>query len=284
MGDKSVALLFSASADRDENVTSIVLVVEDFDAATQRKLYEGSEWWTSLATSSDFELFGLRKAGSVVRWSGTGWRPESLGPEHYTRLRQAHDGSVLALGFDGHTCFRTTSGWRTSPTGSVATFHDAGHVDGQAQFICGSEGTLASYSKGGWRRIDLGIRQTFRGIHVSPNGELRLAGEQGQCLRVRGNKVVELRAPEAPYFSVCAFRDRFYWGNSSGVCVEENGQIVPFARTHFAGELVSDGEFLYVAGTDSAWRFDGDSWRRLTLRFDDSYFLVGPSAHGPGRT
>ncbi len=95
-------------------------------------------------------------------------------------------------------------------------------------------------------------------------------------LRIANEEAVEIEPADATtHLAVRTYNGKAYWGDEGGIGVEKGNAIVPLeVETGTASDIRIDGDYLYVAGTDSAWRFDGKKWKSLSLEYDNGFKLA----------
>jgi hypothetical protein len=273
MFGRRAAILFLVADPDFVNTVSLVFETEDFAPDRTRNLLVTGEWLMSLSASRNADLFALQATTVAWRHSRDGWFREDLGEISQRRFWAGPADRLLSVGARGSAL--QYDGFRWNPLAveaDVQYFDVHGHPD-HGVFACGEPGALHRLSDDRWRPVELNRGDRFRGIDVAPDGTVRLASDDGVCIRVADGEITELKAPDMTFFSVRRYRDRYFWGAETGVFVEQANELVPFRETGFASDLRSDGDFLYVAGAGTAWRFDGAEWKVLTLRYDAGFFL-----------
>ena len=183
-------------------------------------------------------------------------------------------GRQLVVGTEG-TAFRLSgSGWQAIQPIVPVEYLDVHGQPAHGIDVCGEFGSLHRLAGTSWQPVDLQRNDQLYGVDVAADGVVRVAGDAGTCLRVAQEEVLELEAPMQTHLAVRSFRGDAYWGNESGLFVETGDRFDPVEDTGIASDLRTDGEFLYVSGIDTAWRFDGRAWKTLTLVYDDGFRLV----------
>ncbi len=274
MGGNRAAILYLL-ADPDYTTTvSLIFLVQDFDADSADNTVMTDEWLMSLTAAPSGQLFALEATNRIWRRDQTQWTQERISDHSLRKLWGGAPGGPLVVGSDGMAYRYNGARWQAiSPLAPVQYFDVHGNAK-HGIHACGEQGTLHRLAGATWQPQELNRGERFRGIDVAPDGTIRLAGDDSLCLRVADEEMTEIEASETTYFAVRSFKGKVYWGDEAGVYVETGDEMDPYEETGIAWDMQTDDNFLYVAGTDTAWRFDGEDWKTLTLIFDRGFRLV----------
>lgn len=274
MGGNRVAVLFLLSDATYAVTLSVIFVVDDFDPATARGILLTSEWLMSLSAAPTGQLFALEATTWVWRYDGTDWTRDRVGPENLRRIWAKDAGGPIVFGTEGAAYRLEGATWVPIPPLAPVQYLDLHGRPDTGLYICGGNGSLHRLGATGWVPLELYRGGQFRGIEVAPDGTIRLAGDEGTCLRIAGEEVVEIENSGHTQFTVRSYKGETYWGDEVGVYIERDTVLEPFEPTGIGYDLRTDTDFLYLAGTDTAWRFDGRSWKTLRLVYDGGFRLV----------
>jgi len=263
-----VAILFLLSDADYVTTVSVIFVVENFDPKKARGVLVTSEWLMALSAAPSGELFSLEATTWIWRYAGTNWTRDKVSEKSLRQVWAEDAGGVITVGTDGVAYRLVGSQWQPiTPLGS----NEYLDVHGQPKhgiYACGEMGTIHRLVGSVWQSLE-----THR--HDRLRGKIRVAGDDGVCLRIANEEVTEMTTTaDMTYLAVRSFNGKAYWGDEAGLNVETADALQPFEDTGIASDLRTDGEFLYVAGIDTAWRFDGRRWKTLTLVYDDGLRLI----------
>ncbi|MFO1144825.1 MAG: hypothetical protein U1E59_21090 [Amaricoccus sp.] len=253
---------------------SIIFVVEDFKPVTARSILLSDEWLMSLSAAPSDELFALQATTRIWRFTDAGWSQADVSEDSLRRIWAKHPDGPIAVGGNGVAYRLRGDTWQPIPPVAQVQYFDAHGGPRQGVFACGDQGTLHRLDAAGWQMLELHRHDQFRGLDVAPDGTIRLAGDGGVCLRVADEEVNELAGSDATYFAVRSFKGHVYWGDEMQVYVEKADTLEPFKDTGIGLDFRADSNYLYVAGVDTAWRFDGNTWKSLTLVYDTAGFRL----------
>ncbi|RWP28897.1 hypothetical protein [Mesorhizobium sp.] len=275
MGGAKVAILFLLSDADYATTVSVIFIVDNFDPKTARGILVTTEWLMALSAAPSGELFALEATTWIWRHAGTDWTRDKVSQKSLRQVWAEDSGGPIAVGTDGVAYRLVRSQWQPiAPLGSTEYLDVHGHPK-HGIYACGEMGTIHQLVGTGWQPLEVHRHDRLRGIDVAPDGKIRVAGDEGVCLRIMNEEVTEIAATtEMTYLAVRTFKGRAYWGDEAGVNVETADALQNFEDTGIASDLRTDGEFLYVAGIDTAWRFDSHRWKRLTLVYDHGLRLV----------
>lgn len=274
MGGGRAAMLFLLADPDYVTTVSVVFVTDGFTPEGSRQVLLTAEWLTSLSAAPSGELFALEATTTIWRMRGAEWTRDTIAEIDQRRVWAKAPGGPIAIGANG-TAYRLDGQvWQPVPPIGDSQYFDAHALPGLPVHACGDWGTLHRLESDGWHPIETNCGERFRGLDVAADGTIRLAGDNGVCLRLRQGEAVRLAGSDLTCFAVRSFRDRVYWGDEAGLYIEEGDDIIPFAGTDIVYDLRTDNDFLYLASVGTAWRFDGDSWKTLTLIYDGGFRLV----------
>jgi hypothetical protein len=274
LGGNRTAILFLLSDADYVTTVSLVFEVEDFEPTRARGILFMDDWLMSLSAAPSGELFALEATKSIWRYAGADWTQTRVSEESLRRVWAKDSGGPIVVGGEGHGYRLQGRSWQLIPPIAPIQYFD---VHGEARhgiYACGDRGTLHRFTGSTWQPVELHRHDQFRGLDVAPDGTIRLAGDNGVCLRVADDEITEIESSGLTYFSVRSFKGRSYWGDEAGVYVEAGDDLDPFEETGIGSDLRTDGDYLYVAGTDTAWRFDGKTWKTLSLVYDAGFRLT----------
>ncbi|MGB8815320.1 MAG: hypothetical protein WCC57_19250 [Paracoccaceae bacterium] len=274
MGNGKAAILFVLSDADYVTVVSVIFVVENFDPATAREVLLTSEWLMALSAAPSGELYALEATTWIWRYAGDVWSRDKVSEKSLRQVWAKNAGGPITVGVDGIAYRLEGSVWQPiSPIQSVDYLDVHAHPL-HGLYVCGDLGAVHRLSATGWQPLELHRHDRFHGIEVAPDGAIRVAGDDGVCLRIANDEVTEIKTAKMTHFAVRSFKGKTYWGNEIGITVEKGDVLEPFEDTEIASDLRTDGSYLYAAGTDTAWRFDSEKWKTLTLVYDDGFRLV----------
>lgn len=272
-GDRS-AILFLVSDDDFVTTVSLVFTVDGFEANTAAGILITDDWLMSLSAAPDGELFALEATVWAWRYRGTSWTRERLSDTDLETIWAEHPSGPIAVGSRGQVLRLAGASWTAMNAPAALQYID---IHGDARhgiYVCGELGTVHQIANNDLQPIDIQRNDTLNGIDVAPDGTIRVAGDDGICLSIANDQVFEIEAPPATYLAVRSFKGSAYWGGETGLFVENSGRLDPAGNTLIASDLRVDANFLYVAGTDTAWRFDGRAWKSLRLVYDAGFRLI----------
>lgn len=269
-GADRCALLFELATREHDLSYSIVFEVDHFDPGTQRQIMKLDDWLISLASPSVENLFALEVGRDVWRYRGGAWTSQRVSQNLMQRLWSQNDSLTLLVGDDGLSWAFDGTAWAPLKSDRPFRLRDVHGPSRDLIHCVGSFGTLQRLSGDGWEAIDLPMEDDLWGVHVTPSGVIRVAGNNGTCLRIFNEEVIELEAPKNRFFCVHQFQGETYWGDSQyGIYREQGNALVPFYPTGTGWDMRADAEFLYAVGDGMAWRFDGLKWNSLRLDYAD---------------
>ncbi|MBZ9661765.1 hypothetical protein LB523_22200 [Mesorhizobium sp. ESP-6-4] len=275
LSGNKVAILFLLSDADYVTTVSVIFVVENFDPKKSRGALVTSEWLMALSAAPSGELFALEATTWIWRYAGTTWTRDKVSDKSLRQVWAEDAGGPITVGTDGVAFRLVGPRWQAiTPLGSNEYLDIHGHRK-HGIYACGEMGTLHRLMGAGWQSLETHRHDQLRGIDVAPDGKIRVAGDDGVCLRIANDEITEITATaDMTYLSVRTFNGNAYWGDEAGLNIEKANALLPFEDTGIASDLRTDGEFLYVAGIDTAWRFDGRRWKTLTLVYDDGLRLI----------
>lgn len=275
LGDGRSAILYLLSDADYVTTVSAIFVVENFNPRTARGALVTSEWLMALSAAPSGELFALEATTWIWRYAGANWTRDKISQQSLRQVWAGDTGGPIAVGTDGVAYRLVGQQWQAiTPLGS----NEYLDIHGQAQhgvYACGDMGTVHRLEGTGWRPLELHRHDRLRGIDVAADGKIRVAGDDGTCLRIANEEATEIEAAaDMTYLAVRSFKGKAYWGDEAGLNIETADALEQFEDTGIASDIRTDGDFLYVAGIDTAWRFDGKKWKTLTLVYDDGLRLI----------
>ncbi|RUW21235.1 hypothetical protein EN858_19045 [Mesorhizobium sp. M4B.F.Ca.ET.215.01.1.1] len=275
LSGNKVAILFLLSDADYVTTVSVIFVVENFDPKKARGALVTSEWLMALSAAPSGEMFALEATTWIWRYAGTNWTRDKVSEKSLRQVWAEDAGGVITVGTEGVAYRMVGQQWLPiSPLGSNEYLDVHGHPK-HGIYACGEMGTIHRLVGTGWQPLETHRHDRLRGIDIAPDGKIRVAGDDGVCLRIANEEITEMTAAgDMTYLSVRSFNGKAYWGDEAGLNVESADALQPFEDTGIASDLRTDGEFLYVAGIDTAWRFDGKRWKTLTLVYDDGLRLI----------
>lgn len=274
MGDGKVAILFLLSDDDYETTVSVIFIVDNFDPTTARGVLFTSEWLTSLSASPSGELFALEATVWIWRYAGAGWTRDRIGDQSMRQVWAADPGGAITVGAEGAAYRQVGSGWQPITPISNDEYMDIHGHPKHGIYACGDMGVVHKLVGGTWQPLEVHRHDMFYGIDVAADGTIRVSGEDGVCLRIANEEVTEIEPVTAlTHLAVRTYKGKGYWGDEVGINIENGDALAAFEDTGIASDLRSDGDFLYAAGIDAAWRFDGKEWKTLTLVYEDGFRL-----------
>jgi hypothetical protein len=274
MGGGAAAILFLLS-DADYSTTvSVVFVVKNFDPSTARCILLTTEWLMALSATKSGKLYALEATTWIWRYSGADWTRDKVSQKSLRQVWAKDPDGPITVGADGVAYRLEGALWQPIRPIHIAEYFDVHADPSHGMYACGQQGAVHRLTAAGWQPVELHRHDQFRGIEVATDGTIRVAGDDGACLRVINDEVIELTSSATTHFAVRSFKGNTYWGDELGVNIERGDILEPFADTEIASDLRTDGSHLYVAGTDTAWRFDGKNWKTLTLDYEEGLRLV----------
>lgn len=274
MGRGRAAMLFLLADPDYVTTVSVVFVTDGFTPEGARQVLVTSEWLMSLSATPSGELFALEATTTIWRLRGAEWTRDNIAPTDLRRVWAKAPEGPIAVGADGTAWRLVGQLWQPVPPIDDNQYFDAHARPGLPIHACGDWGALHRLENGGWQPIETNCGDRFRGLDVAFDATIRLAGDDGLCLRLRRGEAVALTGTDMTCFAVRSFKGNAYWGDEAGLYIETGDEIVPFAGTDIVYDLRTDEEFLYLAGAGTAWRFDGDSWKTLRLIHEGGFRLV----------
>lgn len=275
MGGGRVAILFLLSDSDYLTTISVIFVVDDFEPGKARGLLVSSEWLVALSASPSGELFALEATTWIWRYAGTDWTRDKISQKSLRQVWAADPAGAIAVGVEGTAYRLVGSVWQPVPPITEADYLDVHGHPKHGIYACGGMGSVHRLANDAWRPLELHRHDQFRGIDVAEDGAIRLAGDEGVCLRISNEEATEIEAQAGmTYLAVRTFKGKAYWGDETGVNIEKDDALLPFEDTEIASDLRTDEDYLYAAGTNAAWRFDGRTWKTLTLEYDNGFRLV----------
>lgn len=275
LSDGKTAILFLLSDADYVTTVSAIFIVENFDPRKARGFLITSEWLMALSASPSGELFALEATTWIWRYAGANWTRDKVSQQSLRQVWAEDTGGPITVGTDGVAYRLAGQQWQAiTPLASNEYLDVHGHPK-HGIYACGEMGTIHQLVGTGWRPLELHRHDRLRGIDVAPDGKIRVAGDDGVCLRIANDEMIEIAAAaDMTYLSVRSFKGEAYWGDEAGLNIETANALQHFKDTGIASDLRTDGDFLYVAGIDTAWRFDGRKWKTLTLVYDDGLRLI----------
>jgi hypothetical protein len=274
-GDGRAAVLFETGTIDHAIAYSLIWQTTDFTPETTTRLLLVDDWLVSLTGGLPQGLHALEVGRTVWSLSDADWASEKVASAMMNRLWQ-HQGEIYLFGHKGR-CWRKSGSaeWVEIPSSGRSAIMDMHASPTGDVWAVGSNGLFQHLTSSGWVRQDLGLNLDFRGLHVASRNEQRIAGDDGFCARVKDGELIDLDNPGSTFFAVCQFQGVFYWGDSDfGIYKESGDKLEPFFGTDLGYDLRADDKYLYVVGTDRAWRFDGENWRFLRMKYDDGFRIV----------
>jgi hypothetical protein len=269
-GEDRCALLFELGTQEHDLAYSVVFEVSGFDPGTQRQIFKPNEWFISLTSPSVPNLFALEVGRDVWRYRNGAWTSEKVSKNPMQRLWSLSDGLTLLVGDDGLSWAFDGNAWAPLSPDRPYRLRDVHGPHRDLIHCVGQNGTVQQLIGSGWQAIDLPIEDDLWGVFVTPDGVIRAAGNNGTCIRIVDEEMIELEAPTSRFFSVHQFQGEFYWGDSEyGIYREQGDALVPFHPTGTGWDMRSDSSLLYAVGDGIAWRFDGKKWNSLLLDYAD---------------
>ena len=270
-GENRCALLWELGTQEHDVAYSLVFELTSFNPGTQRQIFKLAEWCISLASPRPNNLFVLEVGRTVWRYRDGAWTSKKVAKNLMQRLWSHGDGLTLLVGDDGRSWEFDGNAWSALKPDRQYRLRDVHGPHRDLVHCVGSNGTLQRLSGAGWQVIDLPIENDLWGVFVTPDGTVRACGNDGMCIRVVNEEMIELDAPRTRFFCVHQFQGAFYWGDSEyEIYREEGDQLVEFHPTGTGWDMRADADYLYVVGDGIAWRFDGKKWNSLALDFDGS--------------
>lgn len=271
-GDGGCAFLYELGTVDHDVAVSLVHETYGFDPSDTRRLLVAPEWFISLSAASATEIYALEVGRTVWQYDGSEWTTEKVANTMMKRLWVANPGMAFVFGYKGRAWRGSRSAWEAIEPAGRSPLNDMHGPDISRLWAVGNSGVLQRLTDSGWRREDAGTTVDFRGVHVSSKDEIRIAGDDGTCLRIANGELVDLENPGSTFFGVTEYKGRFYWGDSQfGVYVENGNVLEPFHDTDLGYDLRTDGDYLFVVGSDRCWRFDGETWKSLRLLYDGEF-------------
>ncbi|MBE1710986.1 hypothetical protein BFX40_28645 [Mesorhizobium sp. SEMIA 3007] len=273
MGNGRCAILFLLSDPDYASTISVVFVVDDFNPASARGILLTEDWLMSLTCSPSGELFALEATVWIWRYDGKEWRRTKISEIDLRRVWAKADVGPLVVGSEGRSYLLSGDRWIRLKGLPPVQFFDLHGDSKNGIHTCGEDGSLFKLVGQTWRPLELHRGDQFRGLDVAPDGSIRLAGDNGVCLQITTEEIVELETSGLTHFAVRSFHGKAYWGDEAGVYVQKGRVLDPLLDTEIGSDLRADHQFLYCAGADTAWRFDGKEWKTLTLVYDGGFRL-----------
>lgn len=275
MGGDRCAILFLVSDEDFLTTISLVFVVESFKADSAREVLFSEDWLMSLSATPSGELIALEATVWAWRYDGESWTRDRISEIDLETIWAEDPAGPIAVGSQGQVLRRSAGGdWAAIDAPTPVQYTDVHGNASHGVFVCGELGTIHRIVDNQLEPIDIHRQDLLNGIDVDPDGRIRVAGDNGACLRIVNEEIVALDAEDMTYLAVRTFRGAAYWGGETGVFIEDGLRLAPVGQTLIASDLRADASFLYVAGAEAAWRFDGSSWRSLRLVYEDGFRLV----------
>jgi hypothetical protein len=252
----------------------VIFIVSEFRPDVARGVLYAEEWLMSLSASPTGELFALEATHWIWRYARETWTRDKVSTSDLRTVWAKDLSGPLALGDDGAAVRLSDGRWTAIPSITKAGYNDVHGTPQHGLHAVGDFGTLHRLHEGSWRPVELHRQENLRGVQVASDGTIRIAGDDGACLRLVDSELVELESSGHTHFAVRSLHNKTYWGDEAGVYVEKGDKLELIKDTGIASDMRTDGEFLYVAGIDAAWRFDGKVWKHLRLVFDNGFRLV----------
>ncbi|RWO01968.1 hypothetical protein [Mesorhizobium sp.] len=270
-GRDHCALLFELGTQDHDLAYSVVFEVSSFAPGTQSQTLKLDEWLISLTSPSLTNLFALEVGRVIWRYSNGGWTSQKVTKNLMQRVWSYNDDLTLLVGDDGQSWAFDGNTWSALKADRRHRLRDVHGPRRDLIHCVGQLGTLQRLADNGWQAINLPIENDLWGVFVTPDGVVRACGNDGTCIRVVNEEMVELEAPKSRFFCVHQFQGEIYWGDSEyGIYRERGNQLVQFHPAGTGWDMRSDAEYLYLVGGGIAWRFDGKKWNSLQLDYDGS--------------
>lgn len=273
-GPNTCAILFETGDGDHDRTLSVIFEVEDFDPAKSRPIMVTDHWLFSLSATNKEDLSALEVGRDVWRGGLDSWTRRNAANWFCNRLWCHNPETTFLIGANGLSCRFNGTTYAPIKPGRNALLFD---IHGQAETFCvGAAGTLQKLVGDAWRPIDLSMSARFRGVDATRPELLRFCGDNGQCFELHNEEeLIPIEAPESTFFTVREWRGEVYWGDSwFGVYRQKGNTVEEFFETRLGYDLRCDEDFLYCVGTDTAWRFDGETWKSLRLNYSDGEFTL----------
>lgn len=269
-GEDRCALLFELGTQEHDLAHSVIFEVSSFNPETQRQIFKLDEWLTSLTSPSVPNLFALEVGRDVWRFAEGNWGSTKVAKNLMQRVWSLDDGLTLVVGDDGQSWAYEGNSWSPLNAGRRHRLRDVHGPRRDLIHSVGQFGTVQRLVGGGWQPVDVPIEDDLWGVFVTAGGVVRACGNNGTCIRIENEEMIELDAPPGRFFCVHQFQGETYWGDSDyGIYREEGNALVEFYPTGTGWDMRSDARCLYAVGNGIAWRFDGSSWNSLQLDYAD---------------
>lgn len=269
-------ILFECGTVDHELAQSFIFRVDDFNPQLTESSFVLDDWMISLTCAPGQALHALEVGRTVWSRKDADWSSAVVADTTMKRLWSLAPDATFLVGSDGKAYRFDGAVWRAIPPNCVGCLYDIHGTDMHSIVAVGGGGSAQRLKGSAWSRIDLPFQTEIRAVNVSRDGAIRLAGEDGLCMRLINEELVPFDAPATDLYSIAEFQDTIYWGdNAFGVYRETGGGLEEVFRTEFAFDMRSSRDYLYVAATDKAWRYDGTSWKSLRPVFEDGWRLVG---------
>jgi hypothetical protein len=274
LAGNSCAILFLLTGPQFAATVSVIFIVDGFRPEAARGVLYTEEWLMSLSASPAGELFALEATKWIWRLAGETWTRDRVSDSDFRTVWAKDPAGPLAVGDDGSAVRLSGETWTQIPSITKSAYNDVHGRPKNGLFAVGDFGTLHRLDDNRWQPVELHRQENLRGVEVAPDGTIRIAGDDGTCLRVSESEVIELENSGYTYFAVRTLKGKIYWGDEAGVYIEKGNRLEFLQDTGIASDMRTDGEYLYVAGIDAAWRFDGIRWSSLRLVYRDGLRLV----------
>lgn len=275
-GPNTCAILFeTGDADHDRTI-SVIFEVEDFDPAKSRPVMITENWLFSLSATNTEDLSALEVGRDVWRGAPDNWARRNAANWFCNRLWCHDPTTTFLIGVDGLSCRFNGTTYAPIKPGRKTLLFDIHGRRGSKIYSVGAAGTLQRLDGEAWSPIDLSLSTRFRGVDATRPELLRFCGDDGACFELRDeSELIPISAPESTFFTVRQWQGNVYWGDSwFGVYRQNGAELEEFHETRLGYDLRCDDDFLYCVGTDTAWRFDGDTWKSLRLHYQDGGFTL----------
>jgi len=272
-GKNRCAVLF-AIGNKDHSLAySVVFEVEDFDCNRSATILVENKWFTSLAVPKPGELYALEAGQNLWHLQQQQWTTTRLS-KPMNKIWSLNKQLTLAVGNGGSVILDDNDLQNITNGEKEIILNDVHGTGAGAVYAVGNGGIMQHLTGAEWQRLPAGTTADLRGVFVGQDGVVSCCGSEGLCLAITGKDIKQWKAPDSDFFAVHGFKGDVFWGDGEfGVYKQKRLKLVEFEETEAVFDFHSDYDFMYAAGEGTAWRFDGENWKSLTLDFDGAFRL-----------
>lgn len=274
-GHNRCMALFEIADFNHTQTQSFIFEIEGFEAENARLVYCEDLWLTSISAFTAGTAVALEMGRTVWSNSSGKWRSKKVANSLMNRIWCDGRDGVYLMGDNGVMLQSRNQGWVEFIDEEECDFADAHGQMNSDIFFVGSRGGMQRFDGKAYHSLHLPFDADLKSVFVSQNGVVRACGDEGVCIEIRNDELIELNAPLSVFFSVIEFKGEVYWGDGDfGIYTGSMTEVLPWKETGMAYDLRADEDFMYCSGTEPIWRFDGADWKSLRPVFDDGWKLI----------